>query len=290
MKQTSQIVVIGGGPAGRAVALAASARRHVTLVDEYATAGAPTLERLMMGAFVRTARNRSNFDDAQMAALAVRETYLNQLPEKRALQNAGVAVITGQAELVSDTTVQIGHDLITARNIVIATGSQTVLPKVTGWDKPLGIGDLFYLKRLAKRLAVLGFDPSIESLLKAFKSLGARVTIISDVPNPDTDLATIPATIGSMEKLQRSYRINLHTIDATASLGADVIVAVGKNRPSLDLGLDQANLDHNEGGIITNRHFQTSNRRIYAVGSCARSNGSKLSSEEQGRQVGRKLA
>lgn len=291
MRQSSDIVVIGGGAGGVAVALAASAKRRVAVIDEHGTACPSQLETVMVEAFVMAVMGGMDFPDAIAVSKDARQNYLSQLPVKRKLQDAGVAVLTGKAQLISGSKVEVGHDRLMAKSIVIATGSEPVYPTISGWSNQSGVSSLLTLKRRPERIVVIGYAREFAPLLKGFTRLGTRVTATANTEMAvPIEIRLASGVVGSIERLQRSYRINLHEGAHANWLGADVVVAVGKRQPKIDLNLDQAGVSYRENGIIIDRRFRTTNRHIYAVGDCAASTGISLPAAEQGLRLGRQLA
>jgi len=72
------------------------------------------------------------------------------------LVNSGVEIIEGRARFVDKHTVDIKGKRITAKRIVIATGSWPFVPEFDGRDLAITSNELFFLKELPKTAVVVG--------------------------------------------------------------------------------------------------------------------------------------
>ncbi|MFD0777093.1 FAD-dependent oxidoreductase, partial [Streptomonospora algeriensis] len=100
--------------------------------------------------------------------------------DEEAVRGEGVAVLRGRARFDSTRTVLAeGHE-VAAHRVVIATGSEPLIPPVPGLaDLDLLTSDnVFDLARLPASLAVLGGGPIGCELAQAFARLGAKATVV----------------------------------------------------------------------------------------------------------------
>lgn len=255
MKRRFEVVVIGGGPAGVAAALAASTKRSVALIDEQGTAGGASLEQGLIKSYAQAAAIGSDFDEAVAAAASFMRDERARQPRKHSLQAAGVAVYSAHATFTSPRSLQFDHDQLEFGRAVIASGAQRVAPSLAGNGQIWLPSDLLTIKTLPKRLIILGADDATTMLSKSFTTLGSRVSVISD-------------QISSVEKLQRSYKLNFVSKSGPTSATAEVIMAAGEWRPNLDLNPAAAQVEADDTGIKVNQRFQTSNKAIFAIGAC----------------------
>lgn len=92
----------------------------------------------------------------------------------------GVEVRFGDAVFVDEHTVAVEGRRISARRIVVATGSSPQIPAFPGLaDTPyLTNRDIFTLETLPASLIVLGGGPIAVEMAQAFARLGSRVVLV----------------------------------------------------------------------------------------------------------------
>jgi len=196
------LIVIGAGSGGLVTAyIAAAAKARVTLVEAAAMGG----DCLNTGCvpsktLIRTARVANDlrhadalgFKDvagtvdfaAAMARVraAIRTIAPHDSPER--YRSLGVDVVEGYARIVSPWAVEIdtagGQQTLTARSLVIATGSRPAVPDVPGLDGSgyLTSDTIWNLTALPGRLVVLGGGPIGCELAQCFARLGATVVLV----------------------------------------------------------------------------------------------------------------
>ena len=203
----------------------------------------------------------------------------------------GVRVIEGEASFRDPRTVVVGGPQlepryeITARRFVIATGSRPIVPSISGIEQmPYFTNEnAFEARERPKHLIVLGGGPVGMELAQAFRRLGSEVTVL-DAAQPlgkeDPECAAIVLdtfaregiTVRSGIKVERMRRLRqrievvLAGDTGEAIQGTDLLVAIGR-RPNIDaLDLDAARIRHQAQGIVVDKRFRTSNRRVYAIG------------------------
>lgn len=82
-------------------------------------------------------------------------TRLNQC-YRRMLENSGVAVHYGRAQLVDAHTVQVGDTQLTARHILIATGGAPTLLDIPGRELAITSNEALSLPKLPQRIVIIG--------------------------------------------------------------------------------------------------------------------------------------
>jgi pyruvate/2-oxoglutarate dehydrogenase complex dihydrolipoamide dehydrogenase (E3) component/uncharacterized membrane protein YdjX (TVP38/TMEM64 family) len=201
------LIVIGAGAAGLVTSyIAAAVKAKVTLVEAGAMGGdclntgcVPSKALIRSAKLVHRIRHASEFGIAQAEA----KVEFGQIMERIArviaeiaphdsvarYEALGVDVVAGHARLVDPWTVQIACNdgstkQLTARSIVLATGSAPVVPPLPGLDEVgyLTSDTLWGLRELPRRLVVLGGGPIGCELAQAFARLGSVVTLIEALP------------------------------------------------------------------------------------------------------------
>ena len=109
----------------------------------------------------------SNYNDAGQVAWAA---------------GAGIEVLRGEGRLAGPHVVAVGDETYTAAHIVLATGSDPVIPPVPGLRELEGVWtsrEATGLSEVPRRLLVLGAGPVGVELAQALARLGASVTLVA---------------------------------------------------------------------------------------------------------------
>ena len=95
-------------------------------------------------------------------------------------ESLGVNVIEAFGRFISPTEVQAGDRVITARRIVIATGSSPLVPPIPGLsDVPYYTNEtVFDLRERPDHLLIIGGGPIGMEMAQAHRRLGSEVTVI----------------------------------------------------------------------------------------------------------------
>jgi pyruvate/2-oxoglutarate dehydrogenase complex dihydrolipoamide dehydrogenase (E3) component len=200
-------------------------------------------------------------------------------------EGLGVRVLRAYGAFLDKKTVRAGDVDITARRIVIATGSRAFVPPIEGLtDVPFYTNEtIFDLEDHPDHLIILGGGPIGVEMAQAHARLGSRVTLIeaADIlgrDDPELSSYVIDALEADGVLLHQNTRaekieptaqgIAVHTAQGVFE-GSHLLVAVGRV-PNIDgLALDRAGVDHTARGVTVNRGLRTTNRRVYAIGDAA---------------------
>jgi len=92
----------------------------------------------------------------------------------------GVEVYEGEAKIISPYKVEVNGEILTTKNIVIATGARPFVPSIPGLEEIayLTSDTVWEIRKQPKRLVVLGGGPIGCELAQAFQRLGSEVTLI----------------------------------------------------------------------------------------------------------------
>ena len=198
----------------------------------------------------------------------------------------GVRVIRDSGTFVSPTEVEAGSHRITARRIVVATGSSPFVPPIPGLaDTPFLTNEtLWDLRILPEHLLVIGGGPIGMEMAQAHRRLGSRVTVIEAgkaLGREDPEIAAFALDALRAEGVEiaeetaashvrgRDGAIEVETKGGTTYRGSHLLVAVGRT-PNIDgLGLEVAGIETTRAGIKVDAGLRSTNRRVYAVGDVA---------------------
>ncbi|PHO04472.1 dihydrolipoamide dehydrogenase [Rhodobacteraceae bacterium 4F10] len=198
-------------------------------------------------------------------------------------ESLGVRVIEEYGAFTGPNEVQAGPFSITARRIVIATGSSPMVPPVPGLaDVPYLTNEtLFELREKPDHLLIIGAGPIGLEMAQAHRRLGCKVTVIEGdkaLGRDDPEMAAFVLDALKEEGVQIEENalaaqisevageIRVETQDGRSFAGSHLLVAVGR-KPNLDrLNLSAAGIDTTRAGIKVDDSLKTSNRKVYAIG------------------------
>jgi pyruvate/2-oxoglutarate dehydrogenase complex dihydrolipoamide dehydrogenase (E3) component len=210
-------------------------------------------------------------------------TEISKLDDAAVFSELGVDVLLGGATFRDPHTLHVGDRDITAKFVLIASGSRPAIPNIDGLAEVgyLTNEDVFDLGALPDRLAVIGGGPIGVELAQALHRLGSAVTVVHRgphlLPRDDTDLIDILERQFTDEGIDvrcntRPTAVRRDGGETVLTLGADelrvdaILCAVGRIPNVETLGLDAAGITTNHQGITVNHQLQTSQPHIYAVG------------------------
>lgn len=198
----------------------------------------------------------------------------------------GVNVIREYGRFISDTEVQAGDTVITARRIVIATGSSPLVPPIPGLDQvPFETNEtLFDLREKPEHLLIVGGGPIGMEMAQAHVRLGSKVTVIEGAKALGKDDPELSAVVldslrtegvvieegaKAAEIKGKAGAIEVLTEDGRRIKGTHLLMAVGRKSNTDKLNLEAAGIETTPTGIKTDAGLRTTNRRVYAIGDVA---------------------
>ncbi len=201
-------------------------------------------------------------------------------------EGLGVQVIQEYGEFIFPTQVKAGKHIITARRVIIATGSSPFVPPIPGLDNvPYETNEtLFDLREHPKHLLIIGGGPIGMEMAQAHRRLGSEVTVIEGMKalgNDDPEMATIVLDNLRAEGIEiaedamaaeirgKAGAIEVGARDGRIFQGTHLLMAVGRKTNTDKLNLEAAGIEATRQGIKVDDSLKTTNRKVYAIGDVA---------------------
>lgn len=277
------LLVVGGGTAALSVARTARRRKaSVVLVSDGPLGGDCTFtgcvpsKTLLSSGHLRFEQAIARVH-ATIASIAADE-------DAETLRKEGIHVVEGTAEVLSRKEVRVGAQTFRPGKLVLALGSQPVVPPIDGLDQVpyLTNENLFDLTALPKHLIVLGGGAIGAEMAQAFRRFGAQVTVLEasdrilskEEPQASEvvtarfrELGIAVRTGEKMTGVTRSRGVLTVTTDKGSVKGSHLLVAVG--RTPLVRGVDALRLKQAKNGALeVDLRMRTSVKGVYAAGDC----------------------
>ncbi|MCB1281537.1 MAG: dihydrolipoyl dehydrogenase, partial [Salinibacterium sp.] len=290
----------GGGSGGYAAAIRASELgKRVVLIEKDKVGGTclhrgciPTKALLHAAEVADVARESAKFgvttqfEGIDIAGVtAYREGIVSSKYKglQGLIKTRGITVIEGEGKLVAPTSVQVGDDRITGKNVVLATGSYSrSLPGLEIGGRVITSEQALELPFVPRKVAVLGGGVIGVEFSSVWRSWGADVTIIEAlphlVPNEDETVSKqferafrkrgIDFTVGvRFQSVTQNDSGVVVTLENGDTVEAEILlVAVGRGPSTANLGFEEVGVTMDRGFVITNERLETNIPGLYAVG------------------------
>tara|TARA_Y100000739_G_scaffold192676_1_gene173165 strand:+ start:409 stop:1848 length:1440 start_codon:yes stop_codon:yes gene_type:complete len=284
------IVVVGGGPAGYAAALAAAGYNlNVALVEKDRLGGTclhrgciPAKELLETAAVNRAVKGAKDFGvisgDSTLDMTISQERKQSVVDRlfkgvQQLVSSKNIWLYDGEAQMTGDRTIAVqtkeGDDIsLSAEHVILATGSKPrELPgfPIDG-DLIIGSDQVLELTQLPAHAAIIGGGAIGCEFASMLTDLGTQVTILESaerlIPGADPDIA---------KSLQRAFKkrgirtitnatlggqtlldtgVTVHLSDGTDIDVEKVIVSVGRTALSEGLGLENTTVEVDSEGCV----------------------------------------
>lgn len=225
-----------------------------------------------------------NFSWAKL--LASRDAYIERIHQSydRVLTNNNVTVIKGFAKFVDNQTVEVDGKTYTAAHITIATGGMPSVPNIKGAEYGITSDGFFALTEQPKRVAVVGAGYIAVEIAGLFNVLGSETHLLC---RRHTFLREFDSMLSStLVEVMQEEGPTLHThsvpesvfknsdgsltlhLENEKSVTVDCLIwAIGRSPANSNIGLENTDVELNEGGFIkVDKYQNTSAQGIYAVG------------------------
>ena len=295
------LIVIGGGSGGLAVAeTAARFGKRVALIERSKIGGTCVNNGCVPKKIMWYAANLAHaVDDARGFGIDSwrgktdwsrlvdgREAYIDNINDywNGYVDSSGIDRIDGYGRFVDATTVAAGDVRYSAPHIVIATGSEPIVPPVPGAELGITSDGFFELAEQPSRAAVIGGGYIGVELSGVLRALGSEVSLFAmedrllnqfdpmvgevlagEMQRQGIDLG-IGCQVGALRPGAQGIRVE--AVDGSPLGEFDrVIWAVGRRGNSASLELGAAGIEPLPGGYIAVDDFENTRvDGIYAIG------------------------
>ncbi len=306
------VVVIGAGSAGLVTSyIAAAVKAKVTLIEKHKMGG----DCLNTGcvpskALIRSAKLLNHISRAKEFGISsasatwdfaeVMERVSRVIDEIEPHDSVarysglGVDCVKGTARIVSPWEVEVTRDdgttqRLTTKNIVIATGARPFVPPIPGLAEinPLTSDNVWNIRKLPKRLVVLGGGPIGCELTQCFARFGAQVTQVEMAPRimirEDVEVSAIVKQKFEAEGVSvlvnhkakqvvvengEKYLVVEHEGQDKRIVFDEILCAVGRVANLKGFGLEELGIPASKV-VDTNEYLETIYPNIFAVGDVA---------------------
>jgi pyruvate/2-oxoglutarate dehydrogenase complex dihydrolipoamide dehydrogenase (E3) component len=234
---------------------------------------------------VREAAGHAEVDVA--AALAWRDFMVSgysDAGQERWLADNGIALLRGTGALAGTGVVEVDGTRYTARDVILATGADPVIPPVPGLPELDGVWtnrEVTGMKEVPRRLLILGGGLVGAEMAQAVRRLGGEVVLIEGASHV---LAREPAPLGDAlgEELRRDGIELLTGVHASAArrdgsdyvleledgreLRGDRLLAATGRRPRVaGIGLETVGITPDPKGVPVDARMRAG-ERLWAIG------------------------
>jgi dihydrolipoamide dehydrogenase len=309
MAETFDVIVIGSGPGGYVCAIrAAQLGLKVACVEKRATLGGTCLNIgcIPSKALLQSSENfhqaahsmkdhgilvgQVGLDLARMQARKGEVVTANTKGVEFLFKKNKITWIKGAAKFTRPHEIEVAGTSYSAKNIVIATGSESVPLKGVEVDEKRIVTSTgaLELDKVPGHLVVIGGGVIGLELGSVWRRLGAEVTVIEFLdritPGMDNEISTSFQKILVKQgfKFKLGHKVTAAKVTdkgvtltvepaqggAAETVEADIVLlSIGRYAFTGGLGLDVSGVETDERGRVkTNHHFATNIPGIYAIG------------------------
>jgi len=302
------LLIIGGGPGGYLAAERAAAGGLKTALFEARALGGVCLNEGCVPS--KTFLNSAKYYDHAQNGAAYGVTASNvtldhaKVVERKnqvvkmlvsgvsaKMKGHKVTVVQAYAQITGQTpggfTVTAGDDIYCAKKLMIATGSNPLIPPIPGVEKGIESGfvltnrEILDITALPKELVVIGGGVIGLEMAAYFRTAGSQVTVIETLDKiagqTDTEISALLRKelekkgvifhLGAMVTEISTGEISYKKDGKTNKISAEkVLLSTGRQPKITGFGLESIGVYVEKGAIVTDELMRTNIPGVYAVG------------------------
>lgn len=270
--QNYDLIVIGNGSAGDNIARTLGRKGQQVAVVEREHLGGECLNDGCVPSkalihLSRTATERGLGWDEVVAKVHSTQLLVRGTDPNGGMRADGIDLHLGEASFEAPTAVRVGDMVLSAKEVVVATGTAPGVPPIPGLEaaRPQTNRTVFTLPQRPARLAVIGGGPIGLELGQSFLRLGSQVTLFevapriaaTEDPEVSMELQKLLEREGMRVMAGAAIENVARKVDCSVTMVVngsrfefdDVLVAAGR-RPQVPRGLDALGLGLDARGFI----------------------------------------
>lgn len=302
------IIIIGGGPGGYVAAIRAAQLGAKVCLIEKESLGGTCLNYgcIPTKTIYRTAELFSNLNriedfgikayNPEIDVAKIQERKRNIIKTlvsgiESILKGNNVELIRGKATLIDKNTVIVYTEdkemTIEAKNIIIATGSESEIPSIEGVysnDNIITSTELLDFNHIPKSLVVIGGGVIGMEFASIFNAMGSKVTVIvarnSILYDIDKDISKRYAAMAKKTGIEILTSTKVTSFSGEEEViikcqgkkgefevkGEQVLLAKGRKPNYEGIDVEKLGIDIYKKGIVVDDNYETSLKGVYAIG------------------------
>ncbi|SEK61763.1 glutathione reductase (NADPH) [Carnobacterium iners] len=307
MEKNFDVIVIGSGVGGMAVAKGLAARKKIAIVENDLWGGTcpnrgcdpkKVLYSVVEAKDAVTQLTGKGFSVTPQVhwpeLMSFKESIINPMSKglKKSMDSSGIETIAGKATFINKQTIQVNEDTLTADKIIIATGARPAILSIKGKEHLLTSTDFLSLSEMPKKVTFIGGGYIAFELATIANAAGAEVHIIHHNKRPlkEFESELVNEIVHQLEskgvifhfdtdttKIEKSGESFILQAENNFTLATDLVFCATGRIPNIEeLNLDKAEVAYDKKGIQTNDYLQTSNENIFACGDVLSKSAGKL--------------
>lgn len=284
------VLIVGGGQAGPPLAFdLAKAGKKVALAERKFLGGScinfgctPTKAAIASARLAHLARRSADFGlripqvDVDFPAVLQRASAIAleaRTGRDKSFQNSeNPKLLRGHARFLGPGfELQVGSMRVSAKQVVLNTGTRTAIPKIPGLEKIdyIHSGNWLAHSELPQRLAMIGGSYIGLEMAQFYQRMGSKVTVWESSPriavHEDEEVSTAIQQFLEREGIQFHLSAHIQSID---ELGAThIFLATGRTPNTDDLGLETVGVETTPPGFVkVDKRLATNVPGIWAAG------------------------